>query len=245
MNRPIISIITTVYNACNTLEATIESVISQENELFEYWIIDGGSQDGSINIIQKYEKNLAGWISEPDKGIFDAMNKGVNLANGEWIYFLGGDDILQPGILKQILPYLIEPYKIVFGDVIFDNKNIMKSFLGVRTLLQNTLHHQSAFYRSSLFEDFQYDCTLFIQADYELNLRTYIQDLPVKYVPLLIATYALGGTSAGHSEKSLNEINIIRSRNLKNSWQNVFLSFLLRMYYTQKQIRFWLYGHQV
>ena len=84
-----------------------------------------------------------------------------------------------------------------------------------------------------------------IQADYELNLRTYVQRLPAKYVPIVVATYALGGNSAGHTEKSYNETNAIRARHLKEGWQNISLSLLLRMYYWQKQLRFWLYGYRV
>ena len=245
MNHSLISIITVVYNACSTLEATLKSVLSQDKELFEYWIIDGGSTDGSIEIIRKYEHQLAGWVSEPDKGIFDAMNKGVSRANGGWVYFLGADDTLQPGLLKKIHPHLTDPYKLVYGNVIFDDNQLFRSTLNTRTLMQNTLNHQSAFYNHSLFNDFQYDQSLPIQADYELNLRTYIQNLPTKYVPLTVATYALGGNSAGATEKSIKEINAIRARHVNSYWKNVFYSFLLRLYYTQKQVRFWLYGHQI
>lgn len=245
MNRPPITVITVVYNACSTLEATLKSVINQEKKLFEYWIIDGASTDGSVEIIRKYEQYLAGWVSEPDKGIFDAMNKGVIRSTGDWIYFLGADDTLQADILEKIYPHLNEHYKIVYGDIMLDNNQLYHSYLGTRTLMQNTLSHQSAFYHRSLFDKFQYDQSLPIQADYELNLHTYIQRYPTKYVPLIIATYALGGNSAGHTEKSLREINIIRARYIKNPWKNGFFAFLLRLYYTQKQIRFWLYGHRI
>jgi len=245
MAHPRISIITTVYNACSTLEETLKSVVNQEEGLFDYWIIDGGSTDGSLDIIRKYEHQLAGWVSERDKGIFDAMNKGVARSTGDWIYFLGADDTLQPDVLKRIYPHLTDPYKIVFGDVIFDNNQLFRSFLGPRTLMQNTLHHQSAFYHRSLFKDFQYDQSLPIQADYELNILAYTQHLPTKYVPTLIATYALGGNSAGATEKSLKEINLIRGRYIKSAWQNSYLTLFLRLYYWQKQFRFWLYGHSV
>lgn len=245
MNHPIITVITVVYNSGSTLEATIKSVLDQQKEIFEYLIIDGSSTDNSMDIVRRYESQLAGWVSERDKGIFDAMNKGVARSTGDWIYFLGADDTLEPNILEQIHCHLISPYKVVFGDVIFSNNHVMRSYLGPRTLMLNTLHHQGAFYHRSLFENFQYDQSLPIQADYELNLSVYIQGLPTKYVPLLVSTYALGGNSAGHTEKSYNEINLIRSRHLRSTWKNASLTVLLRLYYWQKQLRFWLYGHQV
>ena len=245
MSKPLISIITVIYNASSTLEATLKSVVSQEQGLYEYWIIDGGSTDGSLDLIRTYEHQLAGWVSERDKGIFDAMNKGVAKSKGDWIYFLGADDTLQPGVVSEISPHLKEPYKIVFGDVLFDNNHTMRSFLGPRTLLQNTLHHQSAFYHRSLFNDFHYDQSLPIQADYELNLLAYVRGITAKYIPILVATYALGGNSAGHTEKSLKEINLIRARHLKSPAKNLFLTALLRLYYSQKQLRYWLYGHRV
>ena len=245
MPRPLITIITVVYNANSTLEVAIRSVLNQKKELFEYWIIDGGSTDGSIDTIKKYEQQLGGWVSERDKGIFDAMNKGVARAKGEWIYFLGADDTLQPDALMKISSHLGNPYKVVYGDVLFDNNHLMRSFLSIGTLIQNTLHHQGAFYYRSLFNNFQYDQSLPIQADYELNLLIYIQHLPAKYVSILISTYALGGNSVGHTEKSLKEINKIRARHLKSRWQNAFFSLLTRLYFSQKQFRFWLYGHRV
>ena len=244
MNKPLISIITVVFNARLTLEATIQSVLDQDKELAEYWIIDGGSTDGTVEIIRQYEDQLSGWCSEPDKGIYDAMNKGIDLANGEWIYFLGSDDKLKSDIVKQIQPYLNSNYSIVFGDVVFDNSHRMRSFLGFRTLLQNTLHHQSAFYNQSIFRSFRYDTSLTILADYELNLRVYLQKLPVHYVPILIACCATGGASAQLTNSRL-ETNKVRARYIKNTWLNTLLSTVLRIYYIQKQFRFQLYGHRV
>lgn len=245
MSYPLISVITVVYNAVATVKATLDSVLDQDKALFEYVIIDGGSADGSVDVIRSYESQLAVWVSERDKGIYDAMNKGIERSKGEWLYFLGADDLLQPDVLKQLSSHLIPPYKLVFGDVRFSNNHLMRSFLGPMTLMQNTLHHQGTFYHRSLFNDFRYDSSLSIQADYELNIRAYVQGLPTKYVPIVVSTYALGGASAGHTEKSYNEINMVRARQVKGHWRNASLALLLRFYYWQKQVRFWLYGHQI
>ncbi|UFH55974.1 glycosyltransferase family 2 protein [Spirosoma sp. KNUC1025] len=244
MLRPLISVITVVYDARKTLEATIQSVLSQNSDLFEYWIIDGGSTDGSVDLIHKYEHKLAGWFSEADAGIYDAMNKGIDKANGEWIYFLGGDDILRPDVLKDVQPYLDSKYSAVFGDVFFDNGHHFRSFLGKRTLLQNTIHHQSAFYNNSLFTSFRYDTKLSIVSDYEMNLQLYIHNMPIRYIPIIIANCATGGASSFLS-RSLVETNKVRSKYIKPKWKNKFLSLLLSIYYAQKRIRLFLYGHRV
>ncbi|QHW00498.1 glycosyltransferase family 2 protein [Spirosoma endbachense] len=244
MKNALISVITVVYNARPTLESTIQSVLCQDKNLVEYWIIDGGSTDGSIDLIRKYEHQLAGWCSEPDNGIYDAMNKGIDRANGKWIYFLGGDDTLRPNVLKQIEPYLDPKYSIVFGDVMFDNGHRMRSFLGPRTIFQNTVHHQSAFYNSSLFVNFRYDKSLTIVSEYDVHLRLYIQKAYTRYVSMIVADCATGGASSELS-KSLTETNQVRARYIKNKWKNKLLSCFLRLYYIQKKIRYLIYGHRV
>ena len=93
----LISIVTVSYNAVLTIEQTILSVINQTYPNVEYIIIDGGSTDGTVDIIKKYEDKIAYWVSEPDKGIYDAMNKGVVVATGEWINFMNAGDIFTDG----------------------------------------------------------------------------------------------------------------------------------------------------
>ena len=92
-NRPLISIITVVFNCEKYLEETIKSVINQTYDNIEYIIIDGGSSDGTLDIIKKYEDKITYWVSEKDGGIYDAMNKGIELSHGEWINFMNGGDI--------------------------------------------------------------------------------------------------------------------------------------------------------
>lgn len=241
---PLVSIITVVYNAQATLEATILSVLQQRQGLFEYWIIDGGSTDGSLDIIRQYQDQLAGWICEPDNGIYDAMNKGIDRAKGRWLYFIGGDDTLRTDILSQIEPFLSEQYSIVFGEVMFDNGHQMCSFLGPRTILQNTIHHQSAFYNSLLFSNFRYDTSLRIVSEYDLHLRLYVQKANTLHVPLIVADCATGGASS-QLPLSLKETNRVRTYHVKSRLKNRFLSMFLTVYYAQKHLRYKLYGHRV
>ena len=98
-----VSIITSVYNAASTLEGCLLSVRNQSYHDVEHIVIDGGSTDGSVELIQRHSSQLAYWISEPDGGISDAWNKGLSAATGEWIAFLGADDVLLPDALSQYL----------------------------------------------------------------------------------------------------------------------------------------------
>ena len=239
MEKPLVSIITVVYNAQSTLQATIESVLNQDRDLVEYWIIDGGSTDGSLDIIRQYSDKLAGWISEPDKGIYDAMNKGIDRANGRWLYFLGADDQLRPNIVDSVTAYMNDMYAIVFGSVVFNTGQRMQSYMGLLTLFQNTLHHQSAFYHHSLFDEFRYDSNLRTLADYELNLLVYIRKMSVRLVPFEVALCYIGGASSDWN-LTVKETNMVRQRHLRPTFMQPVLSGLLRLYYAQKMFRQWL-----
>ena len=116
-----ISVITVTYNAVATLEATILSVIRQSYSNLEYLIVDGDSSDGTKEIIKKYQSALGYYISEKDKGIYDAMNKGIKACTGEWIIFLGADDVFYNNdtINKIFNKYDVEKSDFIYGDVIF------------------------------------------------------------------------------------------------------------------------------
>lgn len=232
---PLISIITVTYNAAETLEKAIQSVIKQVG-CYEYIIIDGGSTDGTIELINKYENQLSTWISEPDKGIYDAMNKGIDRAKGEWIYFLGADDQLLPTALEVIQHELSPNYSAIFGEVVFDTGATMQSALSIRTLLQNTVHHQSVFYNKGLFAIFRYDVTFRAIADYELNLIIWIDKLPFKQVSSIIAICNSMGTSSEFS-LSLQETNQVRAKHIKSKLFQKLLTSILWCYYAQKKVR--------
>ncbi|NID11654.1 glycosyltransferase family 2 protein [Fibrivirga algicola] len=236
--NPLISIITVTYQAGKTLEKSIISVINQKLQ-FDYIIIDGGSNDETINIINKYCDKISYWVSEPDNGIYDAMNKGLSKASGEWIYFLGADDILEDDALLNIKPYLRYPYLMVCGDIIFDTGHHVRSFLNNRIWLQNTVHHQATFYKRILFHAFKYDVSYKAIADYELNLKIFVNGYSFLYVPLTLARCKSNGISS-QMKISLVETNLIREKFLGKGYNQKLLSSLLRVYYFQKEIRSYL-----
>ncbi|MDB5005919.1 MAG: glycosyltransferase [Mucilaginibacter sp.] len=197
VNGPLISIITIVYNADKRLEQTILSVIKQSYGKIEYIIIDGGSWDQTIDIIKKYENKISYWKSEPDKGIYDAMNKGINVAKGEWIYFLGAGDILFD-VLHKITPAFINKNTIYYGDVYkLDELKVYNGrFSGLKLAVKN-ICHQAIFYPRSVFKKFGYNLKYKMQADHDLNMRCFgDSDFIFKYIPVIISLYEGAGISA-------------------------------------------------
>ena len=121
MNNPLISVVTVSYNAVTTIEKTILSVINQNYSNIEYIVIDGGSIDGTVDIIKKYADKITYWVSEPDKGIYDAMNKGIIVATGEWINFMNtGDTFYNENVFSEI--FELNSYT---EDVIVDVLNLL------------------------------------------------------------------------------------------------------------------------
>lgn len=143
-NNPLVSIITVTYNVVNSIEATIKSVINQSQFNFEYIIIDGNSTDGTQSIVEKYINNIDVWISEPDKGIADALNKGVKYAKGKYVLcILSGDilyDIPTDTLVKENSDLVCFPVKVTGNFVVYPKIN---NWLKIK----NTIPHQGAFFK--------------------------------------------------------------------------------------------------
>ncbi|MFC1817047.1 glycosyltransferase family 2 protein, partial [Thermodesulfobacteriota bacterium] len=188
IDKPLISIITVVLYGEKDIEAAIDSVINQTYDNIEYIIIDGGSNDGTLNIIKKYDYAIDYWVSEPDNGIFDAMNKGVELSSGEWVMFLGSDDcIYSPVTLSKIFNNFKSKSKLLYGNIIYSDKKVVKSKFNKLILFKNSIHHQSAFYHKELFCNFKYSPLYKMISDYELNLRIYKLNIESEKINRIIA----------------------------------------------------------
>jgi glycosyltransferase involved in cell wall biosynthesis len=214
---PKITIITVVYNAVSTLEETILSVINQNFDNFEYIIIDGGSTDGTVEIIKKYQDNITLWISEPDKGIYDAMNKGIQNAKGEYVYFLGADDVLiDEFVLEKVKVLFTNKFNIYYGNVIFKNRNqLYDGKFNAFKLVTRNISHQSIFYPKAVFDEFQYNTVYRIFADYELNLKLFNhKEFQFQFIPITIALfndYGVSGTITIDANFEADRLSIIKA----------------------------------
>jgi len=177
-----LSIITINRNNATGLRKTIESVVSQTYTDFEYIIIDGASTDDSVDIIKKYEKKISYWISEPDKGIYNAMNKGILKANGEYLQFLNSGDWLADDAVLHNVFSLNRNEDIVYGDIYTDYGNgklvadiYPNQITGLR-LFTTTICHQSIFHKKKLFEKYMYNEENKVVSDWELLIQSIVFD---------------------------------------------------------------------
>lgn len=195
--NPLVSVITVTYNADEHIEKSICSVLNQSYDNIEYIIVDGGSTDQTVRIINSHGSRISRFISEPDRGIYDAMNKAINIAAGEWLFFLGADDILYDDkVIESMFQHDLSPYSLVAGDIIRQKaQKRCESSYSWKLLLKNTLHHQGTFFRRSLFGDFSYDISCKVSADYELNLKSFLEKQKIKKVPQVIAQCGGDGVS--------------------------------------------------
>jgi glycosyltransferase involved in cell wall biosynthesis len=202
---PLVSVITPSFNQAAFLEETICSVIGQDYPQFEYIIIDGGSTDGSVDIIKKYANYLTGWVSERDKGQTDAINKGFARAKGEILAWLNSDDTYQPGAIAQAVACLMDHPEagMVYGDANFIDANgkIIGRFPAAQTdykrLRRGYVHitQQAAFFRADLWKRVgPLDPTFYFAMDYDLWVRLAAQ-APLLYVPKTWANFRLHGDS--------------------------------------------------
>lgn len=166
-----VSVITVVYNSRSQLEPTVLSVINQSYTNIEFIVIDGGSTDGTIEIIKKYEQNIAYWVSEKDNGIYDAMNKALNVVTGDWVYFLGAGDLLLD-VLDKIVPIFRNSATVYYGDVY--RTDLLKIFDGKFSLLRSTrmcICHQAIFYPAAAIKKYRFNTKYRVQADHNLNME--------------------------------------------------------------------------
>ena len=194
-----ITVITVTFNASATLAKTIQSVINQSYSHVEYIIIDGGSSDGTVEIIKKYQHKLAYWMSEKDNGIYDAMNKGIRASKGDWVIFMGADDVFYTNdvLFKLFADNKSDSIDFMYGDVILKSNG--KLFGGSRTydeLVGRNINHQAIFYRKKIFEKMGlFNLKYKILADYEFNLRIFREPLIKKYIPGVVTLYYDKGRS--------------------------------------------------
>lgn len=200
----LVSIITVTYNAALFIEETIKSVLSQTYTNIEYIIIDGGSMDGTVEIIRQYNGKIAKWVSEPDKGLYDAMNKGISMATGGLIGIVNASDYLAPNAVKLMAEAAnVYPEAGVFhGDINMlnedgtffkrkrPNPDLSQHYKGMQ------IHHPTVFVRKQVYDEVgTFDLQFKISADFDLILRCVNAGVKFHYIPEVISNFRLGGVS--------------------------------------------------
>lgn len=191
---PLISIITVTFNAAKHIQQCIDSIQAQAYPHIEHVIIDGGSTDGTTEILKKNNERLAFWKSEPDKGIFNAMNKGLNHTQGDWIYFLGADDHLYPDFSKMA-GILKDNNTIYYGQCSWGSMTLGGKFTAYR-LTKDCICHHSVLYPKTVFSKYRYSEKYPTGGDHLLNIQCWSDhSFKKEYRPFIIADFAQGGTS--------------------------------------------------
>lgn len=226
-----VSIITVCYNADALLEKTIKSVLEQTFQNIEYIIIDGGSTDSTLKIIDKYRQEIDVVVSEKDNGIYDAMNKGIQQATGEWINFKNaGDRFISPSALEI---FFSEPVKesvgIVHGDCLYEND---WGYITVKPGSESSGHgipvlHPSTFVRTSLHKQILFDTSFKSSGDFDFITRCRKLNVNFEYRPLTVCSFITGGFATQNRLLTFKEdCRILEKQNSISKWlEFIFLRF--------------------
>lgn len=247
-----LSIITINYNNKDGLQKTIASVISQTYKDFEWIIIDGGSTDGSKELIEKYTQYITYWVSEQDNGIYNAMNKGIKVAKGRYLQFLNsGDRLFSCTTLDKVFKLKLNG-DIIYGDAIFIKNDINQRLVKYNIPISlsyflsiNTINHQASFIKRELFRNTLYNENLSIVSDWEFWINNAINGKRFQYIEEIIVYFDLNGlTSETTNQQKLENQQVINNISwairkdidelflLRNKMENSYIKTLY--YYSQK-----------
>ena len=214
MTTPLLSVITVCRNAADLLPATMESLSAQTWTNYEYLIIDGASADSTLELISKACASFSGkgadlrFLSEPDRGIYDAMNKGARMARGRWLLFLNAGDLLaSPDVLDRIFS-VPSHGRIIYGDTLCVYQGRQKLYPALpldRLRWEMAFCHQSVFIDRELLLDHPYDISYRVCADHRFFLDMYLKGIPFEYRPLPISIYEISGYSDRNKMRSHTE----------------------------------------
>lgn len=242
-DQPLVSIITPSFNQARYLEATIQSVLSQNYLGIEYMVVDGGSNDGSVDVIKKYESKLAWWVSEKDTGQTDAINKGFARAKGEILAWINSDDTYEPGAVSAAVKYLQQHPEVgmVYGDCNFINESghVIGKFGSAQTnyrlLRQGYVHipQQTMFFRADLWRQVgPLDPSFYFAMDYDLWTRIAVRS-EIRYLPQTWANFRLhtSGKTIAADDRCWPEMIRVHYRD-----GGSFFSIIVAKYYIRRLI---------
>ena len=194
-----LSVITINYNNRDGLRKTIESVVNQTYKDFEYIVIDGGSTDGSVDVIKEYAGKIDYWVSEPDKGIYNAMNKGIDVAKGEYLNFMNSGDTFCNNDTVECVFIKNNQSDIICGNTMMPTKHEPPNEITFKTMFSGTICHQSAFIKTSLMRKYRYDENLKIVADRKFFIEALILgNSSYSAIDVDVVNYDINGLSSNN-----------------------------------------------
>lgn len=242
-SHPLITIVTVCYNSVELIEKTLKSVLKQRYANKEYVVIDGASTDGTKKIVEQYIDSIDFFVSEPDKGIYHAMNKAVEVAKGEWVIFMNaGDLFLDNEVLEKVSQSLCIETDVLYGDILTARNGdlvLKEAPPEITHLHRMSFCHQAVFTRTSLLRSFPFDEKYKLSADFKLYKQLSLKEFVFKRLPIPITIYDRTGLSNSQRSRGLAE-NIAIIKEIDN-WQEK-LRLLPRLYFVKSwtTIRYFL-----
>lgn len=225
-----ISVITVCYNSEKTIENTIKSVINQDYKDLEYIIIDGASTDGTLNIIRKYQKQFPIiLVSEKDDGIYDAMNKGIEIASGDYLNFMNsGDRFFEETTITKAVPFLNQN-DIIYGnpEVIYSDFKLIKKEPEPKYLWMGPVNHQSSFIKIETMKKYKYNTNNKLVADFKFFLNVYYHGGKITKINKTIASYSNDGITQTNDKKVINDCYKTLSQFQNNIFIRIYYKLLL------------------
>lgn len=200
---PVVSIIIAVRNRVDVIENALRSVLFQRYDNIELIVIDGESTDGTVDVLERYSYGIDYWVSEKDDGIYWALNKGIDAATGDWLYFLGSDDVMLD-CLHLLIPQFRDPHHVYYGDVYYPTRHeIFGGEFSAYDLMNRQIPHQATFYPRELFRYHRFDTEYISASDHAFNIVCFNDPaFNYRYLPILVAVYE---DTSGYSTLKLDK----------------------------------------
>ena len=226
-NKPLVSIITVVYNGEEFIDATIQSVINQTYDNVEYIFIDGGSTDGTLDIIKRYEDRIDYWVSEKDAGIYDAMNKAITITSGDWVNFMNaGDTFYNNNTLKNLFKVSnFNDINILYGhhEVRYPHKKRIARAGNIADIWKaSQFSHQSVFISSRYHKMHPYNTCIKITADFAFFYNAYVNNAKFQYKDDVISSITSGGVSDIKRVDGILEMWMVQEKSNKVNFYYIF-----------------------
>ena len=243
MDKFVISIIIVSLNTKEEFLKTLHSIKGQKSNNYEVIVIDGNSTDGTVKEIEKNKKFINKYIVEQDKGIYDAMNKGINLASGDWIMFLNSGDVLfDDFVLEHLNLNDLKNHEIVFGDTVVDNQDIKylvnSTMFNKKTVIM-PFCHQSCFVKSNILKQNNFSLKYKCSSDFNFFFNNYLDNIKFYQVDMIISMVNSGGLSDRFRENVLKENFQILKKNIDNRYL-IFIYYLRILQLIKKIIKYFI-----